>query len=127
MAPVNESRLVSSGSEAGLDPEKEPSLGEVAEKVAGRLTTAAVLASAIIALAIYARPAPPRYEAVVGDGKIVRIDTRSGTVISCEAGSCFSVLRKGQQLARNPNRRPALKAAEPDALPPPAQSDQPPQ
>jgi len=115
MASMNERR-----------PEREPSLGEVAEKVSGRMTTAAVLASAIIALAIYARPAPPRYEAVVGDGKVVRIDTRTGSIISCDDEGCVLILRKGQRLGRGPNRRPALKAAaEPAALPPPARSDQP--
>jgi len=101
-------------------PEREPSLGEVAEKFAGRMTTAAVLASAIIALAIYARPAPPRYEAVVGDGKVVRIDTRTGSIISCDDERCALILRKGQRLARNSDRRPALKpAAEPAPLPRP--------
>lgn len=107
MAPVDEDRPA----------HKEASLAELAERLSSRFTTALVLAAAILGLAIYSRPAPPRYEAVVGDGKVVRIDTRSGTIIACDAGGCATVLRKGQRLERNPNRRPALKPAAPPALP----------
>ena len=96
---------------------------EVAEKVAGRISTGLVIAAAIIGLAIYARPSPPRYQAVAADGRIVRIDTRSGTIIACEGGRCATVLRRGQRLDRNPAPaalpKPAAPAAQP-ALPRPA-------
>ena len=76
----------------------------------------------MIALAIYARPAPPRYEAVIGDGKVVRIDTRTGTMIQCDERACRTILRRGQPLAANPYRRlPARDEARPaPAVPAPA-------
>jgi len=120
MAAVDEGRADLSAGAAAAVGRSEPTLGEIADKAAGRMTTAAVLASAIIALAIYSRPAPPRFDAVVGDGKIVRIDRRSGTIISCDAQGCASVLRKGQLLIRRPGLTPALKPADAPAAPPPA-------
>jgi len=98
------------------DSQPEPALAEIVDNVLRKLVTAIVIAGAIIALAIYARPAPPRYQAAVGDGKIVRIDTRNGTVIACAAGVCATVLRRGQHLERHlPAPAPA-----PAALPAPA-------
>jgi hypothetical protein len=96
---------------------KEPTLAELVERLSGRFTTALVLAAAILGLAIYSRPAPPRYEAVVGDGKIVRIDRRNGTIIACGADGCATVLRSGQRLVRHTDRRPALKPPAPAAAP----------
>ncbi|HEV2817972.1 MAG TPA: hypothetical protein VGW40_12215 [Allosphingosinicella sp.] len=108
--------------EAARDrPPREPALAELVDNVLRKLVTAIVIAGAIIALAIYARPAPPRYQAAVGDGRIVRIDTRSGTVIACEAGRCATVLRRGQRLERSLPQRPA-PAALPAPAAPPAQA-----
>jgi len=104
-------------------PPRELSLAEVAEGAVHKFVTVLVIAAALIALAIYARPAPPRYQAVVGDGKVVRIDTRSGTMIACEAERCFRILKSGQILDRNPRRAALPKqepAAAPQALPAPA-------
>lgn len=97
-------------------PEPADSLGDVAEKGIRRIVTAIVIAGSIVGLAIYSRPGPPRYQAFAGDGQIVRIDTRSGTVIACEENQCWTVVRRGQRLKRNPA---------PAALPKPAA--QPPQ
>lgn len=93
----------------------EPTLAEIADSALRKVVTAIVIAGGIVGLAIYARPAPPRYQAAVGDGRIVRIDTRNGTVIACEAGHCAIVLRRGQRLERQ-----LPKAAPPAALPAPA-------
>jgi hypothetical protein len=97
--------------------QREPALAELVDGVLRKLVTAIVIAGAIIALAIYARPAPPRYQAAVGDGTIVRIDTRNGTVIACEAGRCATVLRRGQHLDRH---LPDHAVPAPQALPAPA-------
>ncbi len=78
----------------------EPSVSHIAEKAIRGFTTAILISGALVAAAIYARPGPPRYEAMVADGKIVRIDTRSGTIISCQAGGCTTVLKRGQRLQR---------------------------
>ena len=81
--------------------EPEPSLSEVVEVGIRRATTAAIIAAGIVGLAIYARPAPPRYDAFAVGGQIVRVDMRTGTIIACEGTrTCQLVLKRGQHLAR---------------------------
>jgi hypothetical protein len=101
----------------------DPSLQDIADAALRKIVTGVVLASGVIALAIYARPAPPRYEAVIGDGKVVRIDTRTGTMIQCDAQACRTILRRGQPLSANPYRRGADRDEDEEpvrALPAPA-------
>jgi len=104
-------------------PEPEPSLSEVVESAIRRGTTALVIASGIIGLAIYARPAPPRFDAFAVGSQIVRVDTRTGSIIRCEDGkTCELILRRGQRLTR-PARSSALPkpaAATPLPAPPAA-------
>ena len=101
--------------------EPEPpqaSLSELVEAGIRRTTTAVVIAAAIVGRAIYTRPGPPRFEAVVDGDRIVRIDTRKGTIISCEGQqTCQLILRSGQRLTRV-KRTDA--PAPPAALPRPA-------
>ncbi|HEX8621849.1 MAG TPA: hypothetical protein VF718_07740 [Allosphingosinicella sp.] len=101
-------------------PEAEPplSLSETVDMAIRRLSTAFVVAGAIVGLAVYARPGPPRFEAVVDGDRIVRIDTRKGTIISCQAQqTCQLILKSGQRLSRI--KRTDAPAA-PRALPAPA-------
>lgn len=101
----------------------EPSLAEMADSAVRRISTSIAIAGIAIALSIYARPGPPRFQAFATDDGIVRIDIRSGRVIGCEGGRCMVLLERGQDLARNPNiidddddeaeRRPALPAPRP--------------
>ncbi len=91
-------------------PEAEDSLGEVADRGIRRIVTAIIIAGSIVSLAIYSRPGPPRFQAFAAEGQIVRVDTRSGTVLACEVNQCWTVVRRGQRL-----KRPA-----PAALPKPA-------
>ena len=97
--------------------EPEPSLGEVVDRAVRRIATTLVIASGVIALAIYSRPGPPRYEAVASGAGMVRIDTRTGTMIACEAGRCYTMLRRGQDLDRRPAPPALPKPAEERALP----------
>jgi len=107
------------GSAAAAADAREPelSLSELVEKVGNRLTTGLVLAAAIVGLAIYSRPGPPRYQAVAGDGQVVRIDTRSGSMISCDAQRCLWLLRRGQHLERRPNAKLPKPGTSPAATP----------
>ncbi len=107
--------------------EREPPLRELIDLASRRIVTGLVLAGAAIGLAIYAQPGPPRYEAIAApDGRIIRIDTKSGTVLACEGRTCMTVVRRGQRLVRElpakalpaPVQAPA--AAPPRALPAPA-------
>jgi len=117
MAFGDEGRAVSN--EAGTAGETEPSFGDIAESISRKIVSAIVIAAAIIGLAIYARPAPPRYQAVAADGRLVRIDTRNGTMIACgPAGECVLVLRHGQHIERAPNRKALPKQeAQPNPVP----------
>ena len=66
------------------EPEQPPSsLSDVVEAGIRSVTSGLVIAGAIVGLAIYARPGPPRFEAVVDGDRIIRVDTRKGTSISC--------------------------------------------
>lgn len=98
-------------------PSREPSTAELVDMALRKIVTALVIAAAIIAIAIYARPAPPRYQAIAApDGRIIRVDTRSGTILACEGRTCMRVVQRGQHLERElPAPAPA-----PAALPAPA-------
>lgn len=100
------------------EPEREPTLADLADSVMRKIVTAIVIAGALIALAIYMRPSPPRYQAAVGDGKIVRIDSKTGTVLACEGPRCYRVLRRGQHLEEAPDQEALPKqAAQPQQVP----------
>lgn len=88
--------------EAALANETPLSLPELVDRLGRRLASALVIAGALIGLGIYWRPGPPRYQAVTAGTQVVRLDTRSGTMIACEADQCGIVLRHGQHLAIHP-------------------------
>ena len=98
--------------------EPPPSMSEVIEAGVRSVTTGLVIAGAVVGLAIYARPGPPRFEAVVDGDRIIRVDTRKGTIIACEGQqTCQLILKSGQRLTRV--KRTDAPAA-PKALPAPA-------
>lgn len=107
-------------------PPEEIALADIVENAARKLVTAIVIAGGLIALALYFQPSPPRYQVGAGaDGRIVRVDTRSGTVIACDGERCYRVLRRGQELDEAPARKalpapaPAAREAQPAPAPPP--------
>ncbi|HLL30131.1 MAG TPA: hypothetical protein VK403_03950 [Allosphingosinicella sp.] len=76
-------------------------LGEAIDAAVRKITTGIVIAGAIVGLAVYARPGPPRFDAFAIGDKIVRIDTRKGTILACEGQqTCQVVLRRGQRVTR---------------------------
>ncbi|MFL6856441.1 MAG: hypothetical protein ACJ8DZ_06945 [Allosphingosinicella sp.] len=102
--------------------EADLSLAEWVDKASRRVTTAVLMAGALIAISIYARPGPPRYDVAAADGRVVRVDTRKGDMISCGADGCISVHRPGGRIERN-GKLPALPApAVPAAAPAPQPS-----
>ena len=99
-------------------PEPEPTLLEVVEKAGRQIGTALVVGAAFIALAIYARPGPPRYQAFGAGAELVRIDTRSGAMIACGGGQCYNVHKMGEHIARQAPTLPSLPTpAAPAAVP----------
>jgi hypothetical protein len=93
-------------------------MGEAIDGAVGKITTGIVIAGAIIGLAVYARPGPPRYDAFASGNQIVRIDTRTGAIIACEGErTCQLVLRKGQRLTRIKRTDELPAPAAPKSLP----------
>ena len=102
--------------------EPEPSLSEVVEAGIRRATTALVIAAGIVGFAIYARPAPPRFDAFAVGSQIVRVDMKTGSIIACEGQqTCQLVLKRGPRLTRirrtDALPRPAPPAPTPLPLP----------
>ena len=109
--------------------EREPTLADIVDGAAKRMSTGLIIGGAAIALAIYARPGPPRYQAIPTDTGIVRVDTRGGTVLHCVENGCYRVVSRGQTLLDGDERRKARTKAFGDEAPPaqalPAQPPQP--
>jgi hypothetical protein len=94
-------------------------MGEAIDAAVGKITTGIVIAGAIIGLAVYARPGPPRFDAFAFGNQIVRVDGKTGTIIACEGQqTCQLVLRKGQRLT--PIKRTDAALPKPAATPLPA-------
>jgi hypothetical protein len=91
---------------------EDPTPDDPVERLGRRLATSLIIAAGIVGVAIYARPAPPRFTAFAAGSQIVRVDTRTGTIIACEGRqTCQLILRRGQHLTR---------VRRTDALPKPA-------
>jgi hypothetical protein len=97
-------------------------LDEIVDRAGRRIASGLVAAGALIGLAIYWQPAPPRYQMAANGNQILRIDTRKGTIIGCEAGQCATLLHRGQHLSSHltidlPSKPAAVPAAAPAAAP----------
>jgi hypothetical protein len=98
-----------------IRPREEANFAAVAEKVARGIGAAVAVGAFFIALAIYERPGPPRFQAFAVGDEIVRIDTREGTIIACQSGLCVNVHHRGQDLARALPRNDAVANPAPAA------------
>ena len=87
----------------------EPSRSEVFRQGTATLALAIVAAAAIVGFSLPDAPRPPKYQAFVVDGKIVRLDTREGHLVACDFNRCVRVLGNGKKLA--PNSAPGLAPA----------------
>ena len=90
---------------------REPPLAETIELAARRIMTGLMIAGAAIGLGLYSRPGPPRFQALETDTGIVRVDTRSGTILHCVANGCYTVVRRGQSLLDDDERKAARTRA----------------
>jgi hypothetical protein len=95
--------------ERDLEPEREPTLGELIEGSVRKLVTGMVIAGALIGLGVYGSSrgggsAAPDYQITTSaDGRIVyRLDTDRGRIIACEGAHCWQVLQRGQELDDQP-------------------------
>ncbi|HST35749.1 MAG TPA: hypothetical protein VLK25_03865 [Allosphingosinicella sp.] len=102
-------------------------VGDLVEAVTRKLTTAIVIAGALIALGIYSQDveAPDYQIAASADGRVYRVNTESGSIVGCENNVCALLQRSSDDLADKLPERPAVTAppqqAQP-ALPAPART-----
>jgi hypothetical protein len=114
-------------------PEAAESVVEMIDRASRRVAAALVIAAALLGVALYSRPGPPRYQAVATPNGVVRLDARKGTMIQCDGQRCVNLHRLGghiedelgahiPQLAAPPTPagRPASEAPTPPATPAPA-------
>ncbi len=97
-----------------------------------KLVTAIVAAGALIGIGAYFSGSDvdveaPKYQVtVMPDGRIVRLNTESGTVLVCQGERCGIVVQRGQDLEDAPPPPAALPKEEArPALPAPAQTPAP--
>jgi hypothetical protein len=98
---------------------------DVLERAIRTIAIAIALAGALIALAIYWRPSPPRYQVVTMGDQVVRLNTHSGTMVACNVRECGYVIRESRGIGENrgyallpPQAAPATQPA-PRAVPAP--------
>jgi len=96
-------------------------LADAIDLAARRIMTGLVVAGAVIGLAVYSRPGPPRYEVDVAGSTVIRTNVRSGTVLACEGQRCYVVVERGQDLEDGPvaaeKALPAPRPEQPKTLP----------
>ena len=103
------------------DPSQSARLGSAIDGAVGKITTGIVIAGAIVGLAVYARPGPPRFDAFAFGDSIVRVDGKTGTIIACRGEqTCRLILRKGQRLIPVKRSDALPSPARPLSLPPAA-------
>lgn len=109
------------------DRTRSPSTAEVVERMTTRLANTLVVAAGLVAVGLYAGGGgggtePQRYQAVsTTDGRVIRVNTENGSVVSCDAVRCTLVHLRGDDLNR-PEPTPA--AQPPAAVQPPAPQQQ---
>ncbi len=101
-------------------------VGALISESVRKLVSAIVIAGGLVGVGAYFsgdRNEAPRYQVTsTPDGRIVRVNTDSGTVIVCDGSHCGIILQRGQDLDDAPPARvePPKQEARP-ALPAPAQ------
>ena len=108
-----------------MDDTREPLAGLI-ERMTSRIVNSLVIAAGLIALGLYASGGPgdveaPDYQIVATtDGRVVRLNTESGSIVTCDAVRCTLVMMRSENLERlSEEERQALERRE-RLLPPPA-------
>lgn len=119
-----EERLERRERQARGERKPEMTLADLVTDSVRKVVTAIVVAGALIGAGVYLsgdEVEPPRYQVTTTpDGRIIRVNTDSGTVIACEGERCGIVLQRGQDLDDNPPERVVPKQEVRPALPAPA-------
>ncbi|HEX8216322.1 MAG TPA: hypothetical protein VF577_02550 [Allosphingosinicella sp.] len=110
-----------------MDETREP-LGGLIERMTSRIVNSMVIAAGLVALGLYASGggdvdvAAADYQIVAtSDGRVIRLNTETGSIVSCTSVRCTLVLMRSNDLERVSD---ADRAAEQRALPSPASAQQ---
>jgi hypothetical protein len=86
------------------DPNHPETTADVAERMTSRISNSMVIAAGVLALGIYwsgDEVETPTYQAVsTPDGRVVRVNTESGSIVSCDAARCTLIYLDGERLDR---------------------------
>ena len=107
---------------------EEATVADLINDSVRKLVTAIVVAGALIGAGVYLsgdEVEAPKYQVTTTpDGRILRVNTESGTVIACEGERCGIVIQRGQDLDDSPPARVAAPKEEArPALPAPAPAE----
>jgi hypothetical protein len=78
--------------------EGEFGMGELIDKASRRLTTAVLMAGGLIAISIYAKPEGPHYSVAAADGRVIRVNSRNGAMVSCGNDGCITIRKPGAKV-----------------------------
>jgi hypothetical protein len=88
----------------------QPTDGDVAERMTSRISNSLVIAAGLVALGLYASGddyEAPTYQVVsTPDGRVVRLNTDSGSIVSCDTRRCTLIYLDGERLPRVDGRSP---------------------
>ena len=111
------------------EPNRPPTTAEIAERMTSRIVNSLVIAAGIVGLGLYASGSGDveavDYQIVAtSDGRVVRLNTETGSIVSCGIARCTLILMRSDDLERlSEVEREAIEAGE-RALPPPAAAPQ---
>lgn len=114
------------------DDPTDPPTAELIERMTSRIVNSLVIAAGVIALGLYAGGGggdveAPDYQIVsTPDGRVVRLNTDTGSIVSCDAARCALIQMRSDNLEREFERRRdrQQESAPQQALPPPATAPQ---
>lgn len=83
--------------------EPEPTLADHIDAAIRKVVTGVVIAGGLIALALFSRggtrvEAPEYQITAAADGRVYRVNTESGTVVTCQGTNCQIILRGSRGL-----------------------------
>jgi hypothetical protein len=79
----------------------EATSADLVERSIRMIAIAIAMAGALIALAIYWRPAPPHYQMVAMGDQVVRLNTKTGSMVSCNVDECGMVIHESRGIDEN--------------------------
>ena len=103
----------------------ESAAADMIERSIRQIAIAIAMAGALIALALYWRPGPSHYQVVTIGDQVVRLNTRSGTMVACNVQKCGFVIHESRGIDENsghallPPAQPASQPAPPQKAPAP--------